>query len=98
MRWSFLVAWLVLLVCGGASAMLFWSSFNRIVGGFGSGTDWFRGGIGIAGVLLTLLLARWILARSGALGEVRDEVGRGGGVAGEEAERSGEHVVGGTER
>ncbi|MCS7257142.1 MAG: hypothetical protein RMJ05_05835 [Thermomicrobium sp.] len=98
MRWSFLTAWLLLLALGGASAMLFWSSFNRIVGGFGTGGDWARGSLGIIGVLLVLGLARWFLARTGVLGEVRDEVRRDRGVAGEGTERSGEHVAGGAER
>jgi len=98
MRWSLFAAWLVLVVVGGASAMLFWSSFNRIVGGFGTGMDWIRGSVGIAGVLVTLVLARWVLLRSGALGEVSGEAERPREVAGEGVGRSGEHGTGGAER
>ncbi len=98
MRWRLLLSWLLLLVLGGASAMLFWASFNRIVGGFGSRSDWVRGAVGIAGVVVVLVLARWVLARTGALGEVGGEETESTGAVGEGTERSGEHVGSATQR
>ncbi|MCX7624092.1 MAG: hypothetical protein RMK01_05830 [Thermomicrobium sp.] len=88
MRWSLFFAWLALIGLGGASAMLFWSSFNRILGGGGSAGDWLRGVVGILGVAVSLALARWVLVRSGVLGEVREGEEKERVVAGEEAERS----------
>ena len=91
MQWRILIAWLALLVVGGASAMLFWSSFNRVVGGFGAGRDWLGLVGGLAGVLASLVVARWYLLRAGALvgGVEKRAVGD---VAGEGTERRGQHV------
>ncbi len=90
MQWRILIAWLALLVVGGASATLFWSSFNRVVGGFGTGRDWLGLVGGLLGVLVSAVVARWYLQRSGAL---VDEVEKRtvGGVAGKGTERRGQH-------
>ena len=91
MQWRILSAWFVLLVVGGASAMLFWSSFNRVVGGFGTGRDWLGLVGGLFGVLVSLVVARWYLQRTGALvggmekRAVADTAGEGTG-------RRGQHV------
>jgi len=91
MQWRILSAWFVLLVVGGASATLFWSSFNRVVGGFGTGRDWLGLVGGLAGVLASLVMARWYLQRTGAVvGEVEKRAV--GDVAGEGTERRGQHV------
>ncbi|MCS7051137.1 MAG: hypothetical protein NZL87_05945 [Thermomicrobium sp.] len=91
MRGALLAAWLGLLAVGGASAALFWSSVNRVLGASAGGRDWIGLGFGLLGVLLTLVVARWVLARYAEMGEVsrgRDD----GGSAGDGSERSGEHV------
>lgn len=99
MRWSFFVAWLALLVFGGASAMVFWSSFNRVVGGFGTGRDWVGLVLGIGGVFLTLLLARWVLMRVSGREEVKWERQESDeGKVGERQGRSVDHVERGTAR
>ncbi|MFN3336801.1 MAG: hypothetical protein ACK42I_04785 [Thermomicrobium sp.] len=99
MRWSFFAAWLALLVIGGASAMVFWSSFNRVVGGFGTGRDWVGMVLGIGGVFVTLLLARWVLVQVSRGEEVKGErLERDEEEAGDRQGRSEEHVESGTAR
>jgi hypothetical protein len=92
MQWRILSAWFALLVVGGASAMLFWSSFNRVVGGFGTGRDWLGLVGGLFGVLVSLVVARWYLQRTGALvgGMEKRAVGD---TAGEGTGRRGQHVA-----
>ncbi|GBD21581.1 hypothetical protein HRbin28_02030 [bacterium HR28] len=99
MRWSFFAAWLALLVVGGASAMVFWSSFNRVVGGFGTGRDWVGLVLGIGGVFVTLLLARWVLMQVSGREEVKRERPESDEEeAGDRLGRSEEHVESGTAR
>lgn len=88
MRRSLLLLWFCLLVVGGISATLFWSSFNRIVGGFGAGWDLLLLLVGIAGVAVTLLLARWGLGRT-THGQVETRKGNRVSVVDSARERSG---------
>lgn len=96
MRWSFFAAWLALLVFGGASATVFWSSFNRVVGGFGTGGDWMGLALGLVGVLVTLLLARWVLMQVNRDEEVEPKSTQYDEKAGDVQGGSMHHVKGGT--
>ncbi len=73
MPWRLFLVWLVLLVIGGGSAMLFWSSFNRLVGGSGTGRDVVWLVLGIVGVLVSLVLARHRLRHLELEGDANDE-------------------------
>ncbi len=88
MRWTFFAAWLALLVGGGLGAMVFWSSFNRVVGGSGTSRDWIGLGLGLGGVAVTLLVARWVLMRIGGYQEVEWRQSESTEEAGGKSERS----------